>query len=67
MAQEWRFEQDDHAQWRWTHFDGENESVKSSRTFPSQLGCMMDAMRFVVQRRRVEPTLHDAGSNCQPH
>jgi hypothetical protein len=67
MAQQWRFEQDEQAQWRWVHMDGKNETVTSNCTFPNQLRCMMDAMRFVVQRRRASPTVADADSSGQAH
>ena len=60
MRQEWRFEQDERAQWRWIHTDGENRTVASSRSFPDQVRCMMDAMRFVVRRRRPERNVDDS-------
>jgi hypothetical protein len=51
MEQEWRFEQDENGQWRWLHLDGLNETV-STQTFPDEVHCVLDAMRFVVRRRR---------------
>jgi hypothetical protein len=66
MGQQWRFEQDDTAQWRWVYTDGEIEIVVSSTTFPNQIQCMMDAMRYVVRGRRPDARL--AGEQAaQPH
>ena len=70
MAQQWRFEQDEQSQWCWKLLDGEKETARATRTFPNQLGCMMDAMRFVVQRTRTQPSqrkVAGAESRCQAH
>ena len=68
MAKQWRFEQDEKAEWRWTHLDGEKDPIRSATGFPNQLRCMMDAMRFVVQRRRAQqPSANEADSTSQAH
>ena len=51
MAQQWQFEEDDQNQWRWQHAEG---TAKSAESFPSATQCMLDAVRFAVQRRRAE-------------
>lgn len=70
MAKQWRFEHDEQAQWRWTLLTDGEETARSSRTFSNQLGCMMDAMRFVVQRTRplpLQPKVDGAEAKRQPH
>jgi hypothetical protein len=67
MSQQWRFEQDENSEWHWVHVEGD-KAEKSASGFPDQLRCMMDAMRFVVQRHRNDnPTVDQADSTAQPH
>ena len=49
MSQQWQFEQDEQQQWHWREADAETESQKS---FSTATECMLDAVRFAVQRRR---------------
>lgn len=51
MAQQWQFEQDEQQQWRWRHAENRMESTSS---FSSAAECMLDAVRFAVQRRRAK-------------
>ena len=67
MGPQWQFEQDEHSQWRWTRIDDDNRQVDSATSFPDQAHCMMDAIRFVVERRRANPVLDDADPTSQPH
>jgi hypothetical protein len=52
MPSQWTFEQDEQAQWEWRSVDTEGESVQSSASFATQTACMLNAVRFAVQRRR---------------
>jgi len=54
VAQQWRFEQDEQQQWHWKHAEIEAESEKS---FESATECMLDAVRFAVNRRREQSEL----------
>jgi hypothetical protein len=54
VAQQWRFEQDEQQQWHWKHADNAAESGKS---FESATECMLDAVRFAVNRRRARAEL----------
>jgi hypothetical protein len=51
MGNEWRFEQDDASRWRWTR-KGDSQHVESARSFESPVACVLDAVRYVVERRR---------------
>ena len=44
-------QQDEEQQWHWKQPDAETESAKS---FSTATECMLDAVRFAVQRRRGE-------------
>jgi len=52
MPSQWTFEQDEQAQWEWRSIDTEGESVQSPDSFATQTACMLNAVRFAVQRRR---------------
>lgn len=49
MAQQWQFVQNDENEWHWEHTE---DTAKSATTFSSATECMLDAVRFAVQRRR---------------
>ena len=66
MGQEWRFEKDGNGQWRWVHLEGLKETV-STQTFPDEIHCVVDAMRFVVRRRRAEAERDDPDRAAQAH
>ena len=51
MAQQWQFEEDDQKQWHWQRTE---DVAKSAKSFPSAVQCMLDAVKFAVQRRRAE-------------
>jgi hypothetical protein len=65
MAQQWQFTQDEHSQWRWTRVDDDDHHVQSAASFPDQARCMMDAIRFAVERRRVKPLLDETEPTAQ--
>ncbi|HYC47114.1 MAG TPA: hypothetical protein VED01_16695 [Burkholderiales bacterium] len=52
--QQWQFEQDAEARWRWKHVDDTETEIGSADSFATQVDCMLDAVRFAVQRRRDE-------------
>ena len=52
QGQQWRFEQDEQSQWRWTHIDAAEGEIGSPEAFPTQIDCMLDAVRFTVRRSR---------------
>jgi hypothetical protein len=54
VAQQWHFEQDAQQQWHWKLAENEAESAKS---FKSATECMLDAVRFAVNRRRARAEL----------
>ena len=49
MAQQWQFVQDEYQQWHWRHAEN---AVESAHSFSSATECMLDAVRFAVERRR---------------
>lgn len=55
MPQHWQFEQDEHQQWRWKKHDEDQGSADSVETFSSVTACMLDAVRYAVERRRANP------------
>ena len=65
MGQQWRFNQDEDSQWRWTCVDDDDHHVQSATSFPDQARCMMDAIRFSVERRRVKPLLDETDPTVQ--
>ena len=66
MEPEWRFEQDERGGWRWFHMDGQNETV-STETFPDQVRCMMDAIRFVVRLKHAQAKRDGPDRAAQTH
>ena len=52
MPQQWQFEQNDDAQWRWKRIDDAQGDVDSTATFAKEIDCIMDAVRYTVARRR---------------
>ena len=54
VGEQWRFEQDEQHQWHWKLAENEAESEKS---FKSATECMLDAVRFAVNRRREQSAL----------
>lgn len=52
MPQQWQFEQNDDAQWRWKRVDDAQGSLDSPATFAKEIDCIMDAVRYTVARRR---------------
>ena len=52
LTPQWQFEQDTEARWRWKHLDRVEGEVGSTDSFATQVDCMLDAVRFAVQRRR---------------
>ncbi len=51
MVKQWHFEQDDDEKWMWKRSELDEEFA-SERSFTEQIDCMLDAVRFVVRRRR---------------
>ena len=60
MPLQWRFEQDDQAQWQWKLINTDGESVKSPASFANETACILNAVRFAVQRRRSQPDTYVA-------
>ena len=54
MSERWRFEQDDEQKWTWRHSKSD-EHVESDDAFTHCIDCMLDAVRYVVRRRRETP------------
>ena len=52
MSEQWRFDQDDDARWRWTHVRGDDDRTASASTFERPVECFIDAVRHAVDRRR---------------
>jgi hypothetical protein len=52
MASQWRFIQDDQAQWRWKRVDEARGDVDSPDTFECEIDCILDAVRYVVQQAK---------------
>ena len=51
MAQQWEFVEDEEKQWHWQSTETKAHSAGS---FPTATQCMLDAVRFAVQRRRTQ-------------
>ena len=51
MAQQWHFVEDDKHQWHWQRTE---DTAKSAAPFSSATECMLDAVRYAVQRRRTQ-------------
>jgi len=49
MTQQWQFVEKDENEWHWERTE---DTQKSATTFSSATECMLDAVRFAVQRRR---------------
>ena len=64
MHHRWQFEQDDHARWRWKRLDGERGDVDSAASFADATACMLDAVRYVIRRRRARHGI-DADGHLQ--
>jgi len=54
MEKHWDFEQDNESRWRWTHTTSEKQQAQSAQSFERQCDCILDAVRYVVRRRRPE-------------
>jgi hypothetical protein len=65
MAEQWKFVQDEQSQWRWTHTDENDRRVESKASFENQAQCILDAIRFAINRRRASAA--DADGSSQAH
>ena len=52
MPQQWQFDQNDDAQWRWKRIDDARGEVDSPATFAREIDCIMDAVRYTIACRR---------------
>jgi hypothetical protein len=64
MPQQWQFEQNDDAKWRWKRIDDAQGDVDSPATFAKEIDCIMDAVRHAVARRRSQ-TEHGRDGSLQ--
>jgi hypothetical protein len=52
MENRWQFEQGEDSRWRWAHTTEDSERVESRLGFERATDCMLDAVRYVIARRR---------------
>jgi len=52
MSQQWQFEMDEQAKWHWRRVDDAQVEVESPASFSKPIECIIDAVRYAVQRRR---------------
>lgn len=66
MSEQWQFTQDEQHKWHWTRVDAREQPIESSPAFETHTGCMLDAVRLAVKRRRAQAPFESSdGSGFQ--